>query len=158
MVTGASERVAEVSSALRKAGAEVIAVDDLGKLDAALAGLPPGSLDRYIQMPVHVAARGETVVERVRHFLGNGLPALQDGCEIAAGAWFEQGSGPVQERWYLRAGAGRPACRRGGFGAGDQDPFDNKIAMTSQHAGPTCSATSRHQVGVRMWNAIRSGG
>lgn len=75
LVTGASERVAEMSSALRKAGAEVIAVDDLGKLDAALAGLPPGSLDRYIQMPVHVAARGETVVERVRHFLGNGLPA-----------------------------------------------------------------------------------
>jgi len=41
LVTGASERVAEVSSALRKAGAEVTAVDDLGKLDAALAGLPP---------------------------------------------------------------------------------------------------------------------
>ena len=75
LVTGASERVAEMSSALRKAGAEVIAVDDLGKLDAALAGLPPGSLDRYIQMPVHVAARGETVVERVRHFLEDGLPA-----------------------------------------------------------------------------------
>src|SRR5665647_3077721 len=76
LVTGASERVAEVSSALRKAGAEVTAVDDLGKLDAALAGLPPGSLDRYIQMPVHVAARGETVVERVRHFLGNGPARL----------------------------------------------------------------------------------
>jgi hypothetical protein len=75
LVTGASERVAEVSSALRKAGAEVIAVDDLGKLDAALAGLPPGSLDRYIQMPVHMAARGQTVVERARHFLDNGLPA-----------------------------------------------------------------------------------
>jgi hypothetical protein len=26
-------------------------------------------------MPMHVAARGETVVERVRHFLDNGLPA-----------------------------------------------------------------------------------
>ena len=75
LVTGASERVAKMSSALRKAGAEVIAVDDLGKLDAALAGLPPGSLDRYIQMPVHVAVRGETVVERVRHFLEDGLPA-----------------------------------------------------------------------------------
>jgi hypothetical protein len=75
LVTGASQPVAEVSDALRKAGAEVISVDDLGKLEAALAGLPPGSLSGYVQLPVHVAARGDTVVERVRHFLEDGLLA-----------------------------------------------------------------------------------
>jgi len=75
LVTGATQPVAEVSDALRKAGAEVISVDDLGKLEAALAGLPPGSLSGYVQLPVHVAARGDTVVERVRYFLEDGLLA-----------------------------------------------------------------------------------
>jgi len=75
LVTGATQPVAEVSDTLRKAGAEVISVDDLGKLEAALAGLSPGSLSGYVQLPVHVAARGDTVVERVRHFLEDGLLA-----------------------------------------------------------------------------------
>jgi hypothetical protein len=75
VVTGAAEPVAAVSEALRHAGAEVIAVDDLGKLDAALAGIAPGSLGGYVQLPVHVTARGDTVVERVRNFLQDGLLA-----------------------------------------------------------------------------------
>lgn len=75
VVSGAAEPVAAVSEALRKAGAEVIAVDDLGKLEAALAGVAPGSLAGYVQLPVHVAARGDTVVERVRNFLEDGLLA-----------------------------------------------------------------------------------
>jgi hypothetical protein len=75
VVTGAAQPVAAVSKALRYAGAEVIAVDDLGKLDAAFAGIPPGSLDGYVQLPVHVEARGDTVVERVRNFLQDGLLA-----------------------------------------------------------------------------------
>jgi hypothetical protein len=75
VVTGAAIAVAAVSDALREAGAEVIAVDDLSKLDAALAGISPGSLDGYVQLPVHVEARGDTVVERVRNFLEDGLLA-----------------------------------------------------------------------------------
>ena len=90
VVTGAAEPVAGLSAALRDAGAEVIAVDDPGKLGAALAGIPPHSLDCYVQLPVHVAARGEAVIERVRNFLEDGLlarftaastvlPAMSDG-------------------------------------------------------------------------------
>ena len=75
VVTGAAQPVAAVSKALRHAGAEVIAVDDLGKLDAALAGISAGSLDGYVQLPVHVEARGASVVERVRNFLQDGLLA-----------------------------------------------------------------------------------
>jgi hypothetical protein len=75
VVTGAAQSVAAVSEALRRAGAEVIAVDDLSKLDTAFAGIAPGSLDGYVQMPVHVAARGATVVDRVRNFLDDGLLA-----------------------------------------------------------------------------------
>ena len=74
-VTGATEQVAAVSAALRKAGAEVIAVDDLGALSAAVAGLAPGSLDCYVQLPVHVAPRGNAVIDRVRNFLEDGLLA-----------------------------------------------------------------------------------
>lgn len=93
LVTGAEKPVAEVSDALRKAGAEVIVVDDLGGLESALAGIPPGSLDGYVQLPVHIAARGETVVDRVRNFLEDGLlarfsasatllPALSDDARV----------------------------------------------------------------------------
>lgn len=67
--------MAAVSEALRQAGAEVIAVDDLGKLSAALEDVPPGSLDAYVQLPVALAARGDTVVERVHRFLEDGLLA-----------------------------------------------------------------------------------
>ena len=74
-VTGAAEQVAAVSAALRNAGAEVIAVDDLGALGAAVAGVAPGSLDCYVQLPVHVAARGNAVIDRVRNFLEDGLLA-----------------------------------------------------------------------------------
>lgn len=92
-VTGAAEQVAAVSAALRNAGAEVIAVDDLGSLGAAVAGLTPGSLDCYVQLPVHVAARGKAVIDRVRNFLEDGLlarftaastilPAMSDGGRV----------------------------------------------------------------------------
>ena len=75
VVTGAAEPVTAVSDALRHQGAEVIAVEDLSKLDAALAALAPGSVDGYVQLPVHVAARGGTVVDRVHNFLEDGLLA-----------------------------------------------------------------------------------
>jgi len=90
VVTGAPQWVAAVSAALRDAGAEVTAVDDLRDLGQALSGATPHSMDCYVQLPVHVAARGETVVERVRNFLEDGLlarftsastilPAMSDG-------------------------------------------------------------------------------
>jgi hypothetical protein len=93
LVTGATKPVAEVSDALRKAGAEVVAVDDLRKLEASLTGIQPGSLDGYVQLPVHIAARGDTVVDRVHNFLEDGLlarfsasalilPALSDDARV----------------------------------------------------------------------------
>jgi len=75
VVTGAAAQVAAVSTALREAGAEVIAVADLRQLDAAVAGISPGTLDCYVQLPVHVAARGHAVIDRVRNFLEDGLLA-----------------------------------------------------------------------------------
>jgi len=93
LVTGAVERVAAVSEALRAAGAEVTAADDLAELGPVVAALEPESLDCYVQLPVHVAARGDAVIERVRNFLEDGLlarfgaasvilPALSDGGRV----------------------------------------------------------------------------
>ena len=67
--------MAEVSAALREAGAEVTEVGDLRKLDAVVAGFSPGTLDCHLQLPVQLAARGSTVTERVRNFLQDGLLA-----------------------------------------------------------------------------------
>jgi len=89
VVTGATKPVAAVSEALRNAGAEVIAVDDLSKLDAAFEGIAPGSLDGYVQLPVHVAARGGTVVERVRNFLQDGLLARFEATSVILPAMSE---------------------------------------------------------------------
>ena len=50
-------------------------VDALGALGAAVAGLAPGSLDCYVQLPVQVAPRGNAVIDRVRNFLEDGLLA-----------------------------------------------------------------------------------
>jgi len=75
LVTGATEPVVAVSEALRQAGAEVIAVDDLGKLKAVLEDVPASSLAAYVQLPVTLAARGDSVVERVHRFLEDGLLA-----------------------------------------------------------------------------------
>jgi len=91
MVTGATEPVAAVSEALRQEGAEVIAVDDLSKLDAVLAALAPGSLDGYVQLPVHVAARGSSVVERVRNFLEDGLLARFAASSVLLPAMSDEG-------------------------------------------------------------------
>ena len=85
--------MAAVSAALKDAGAEVTAVDDLRSLEAVLEGITPGSLDCYVQLPVQVAARGKTVIERVRNFLEDGLisrftasstilPAMSDGGRV----------------------------------------------------------------------------
>ena len=75
VVTGAAEWVAAVSAALKDAGAEVTAVDDLRNLAQEVSGISPRTLDCYVQLPVHVAARGEAVIERVRNFLEDGLLA-----------------------------------------------------------------------------------
>ncbi len=50
-------------------------VADLTRLDAAVTGRAPGSLDCYVQLPVDVAPRGSGVIERVRNFLEDGLLA-----------------------------------------------------------------------------------
>jgi len=73
LVTGSPERVEQVVTALRAAGAEAVGRTDLDRLDAELAAFAPGSLAGYVQLPVSLQVTGETVVSRVRGFLESGL-------------------------------------------------------------------------------------
>lgn len=75
LVTGSSERVAAVSTALAARDCEVIPVDDLDTLAKVCASLGPGAIDHYVQLPVNVASSGHTVVSRLQAFLAGGLLA-----------------------------------------------------------------------------------
>lgn len=81
LVSGSDQRVGELAEALREAGAEVLAVDDLERLGATVAELPAGSLDGYVQLPVTVSLSGDSVVRRVRCFLEGGLLSRFDAVQ-----------------------------------------------------------------------------
>jgi hypothetical protein len=73
LITGWAERVGEVAAAFEDAGFTVMPVTDHEKVAEVCASLPPGSVDCYVQLPGRIATRGDTVVERVRNFLTDGL-------------------------------------------------------------------------------------
>jgi len=80
LVSGCDERVAQVAAALSEGG-NVIQIDDPARLRDIVAGLPPGSLSHYIQLPVNVEVSGSTVVGRVESFLQQGLLARFDAAD-----------------------------------------------------------------------------
>lgn len=93
LITGSKESVPEVAAAVSKAGAEPLVVHSLEELNSALAGLEPGSLSHYIQLPVSVYVSGPTITGRVLTFLEEGiigryksgealLPYLKDDASI----------------------------------------------------------------------------
>lgn len=73
LVTGSSDRVAQVGDALEQAGFTVTRVKDGEDIDAACAGIAPETLGCYVQLPHDTKVVGETLVERVREFLTAGL-------------------------------------------------------------------------------------
>jgi hypothetical protein len=73
LISGAEPLAGTVASALRQAGVEVVVTEDVRRVGEAVAGLDPGSVDTYVQLPVSLASRGDTVAARVRQFLSEGL-------------------------------------------------------------------------------------
>ena len=73
LVTGSEDRVSDVGGALEREGFLVTAVDQDEDLDAACEKLGPGGVDCYVQLPVNLSPRGDTVIERVHDFLSAGL-------------------------------------------------------------------------------------
>jgi hypothetical protein len=94
LVTGSPARVDDVAAALEQAGLSVIRVPDPDDLGAACAGIDPGTLSCYVQLPKETKVDAPSLIGRVRQFLAEGLLArfeaasaivplmAQDGCVV----------------------------------------------------------------------------
>ena len=94
LVTGSPVRVDDVATALEQAGLSVIRVPDPDDLGAACAGIDPGTLACYVQLPKETKVDAPSLIGRVRQFLAEGLLArfeaasavvplmAKDGCVV----------------------------------------------------------------------------
>jgi hypothetical protein len=94
LVTGSPLRVDDVAAALEKAGFSVLRVPEPGDVAGACAGIEPGSLACYVQLPKETKVDAPSLIGRVRQFLAEGLlarfesastvvPSLaKDGCVV----------------------------------------------------------------------------
>lgn len=94
LVTGSPARVNDVGAALEQAGLSVIRVPDPEDLGAACAGIDPGTLACYVQLPKETKVDAPSLIGRVRQFLAEGLLArfeaasavvplmAKDGCVV----------------------------------------------------------------------------
>jgi hypothetical protein len=94
LVTGSPVRVDDVAEALEAAGFSVRRAPDPGDLAAACAGIEPGSLACYVQLPKETTVDAPSLIGRVRQFLAEGLLArfeaasavvplmTKDGCVV----------------------------------------------------------------------------
>jgi hypothetical protein len=73
LVTGSAARVEEVSAALEEAGYKVLRVPEPDDVMAACAGIEPGSLACYVQLPKDTRVDAPSLIGRVRQFLAEGL-------------------------------------------------------------------------------------
>jgi hypothetical protein len=94
LVTGSPARVDEVAGALEQAGYRVTKVPEPGDVAGACAGIEPGSLACYVQLPKETRVDAPSLIGRVRQFLEEGLLArfeaastivplmAKDGCVV----------------------------------------------------------------------------
>ena len=94
LVTGSPARVDEVAGALEQAGYRVTKVPEPGDVAGACAGIEPGSLACYVQLPKETRVDAASLIGRVRQFLEEGLLArfeaastivplmAKDGCVV----------------------------------------------------------------------------
>jgi len=94
LVTGSALRVDDVAGALEEAGFSVVRVPEPGDVAEACAGIPPGTLACYVQLPKETKVDAPSLIGRVQQFLAEGLlarfesastvvPCLaKDGCVV----------------------------------------------------------------------------
>jgi hypothetical protein len=75
LVTGSPALVDDVADALEQAGLKVLRAPDPGDLGAAVAGIEPGTLACYVQLPKETKVDSPSLIGRVRQFLAEGLLA-----------------------------------------------------------------------------------
>lgn len=98
LLSGAPERIAQVSKMLRDQDCTVVEVDDLANVPAACAAAGAHAFDAYLQMPAYFAIEGKTALERLHHFYVEGVlarfpamnaavPSLKPGGRITVVPW-----------------------------------------------------------------------
>lgn len=81
LVTGAPARVDDVAAALQEAGYSVVRVPEPDDVAAACAGIEPGTLACYVQLPKETKVDAPSLIGRVRQFLEEGLLARFEQAE-----------------------------------------------------------------------------
>jgi len=89
LVSGTEVLVAQVATALRSRGADVVEVPDLDDVAAACAAAGPRAFDSYVQLPATFQVRGSTAVRRVHHFYAEGVLARFTALDAALPALTE---------------------------------------------------------------------
>ena len=84
LVTGAAARVDDVAAALEDAGYKVVRVPEPGDVAGVCAGMEPGSLDCYVQLPKETPVDAPSLIGRVQQFLTSGLLARFDQAATVA--------------------------------------------------------------------------
>jgi hypothetical protein len=82
LVTGSPVRVDDVAEALEEAGFSVRRAPESDDLAAACAGIEPGSLACYVQLPKETKVDAPTLIGRVRQFLAEGLLARFEAASV----------------------------------------------------------------------------
>jgi hypothetical protein len=78
LVTGSPARVEDVAAALEDAGYTVLRVPEPGSVAEACAGIEPGTLACYVQLPKDTTVDAPSLIGRVQQFLTSGLLARFD--------------------------------------------------------------------------------
>jgi hypothetical protein len=98
LVSGAPERIAQVSQVLRAQDCTVVEVDDLAHVPAACKEAGENAFDAYLQLPASFGIEGSTALERLHHFYVKGVlarfpamdaavPSLKPGGRVTVVAW-----------------------------------------------------------------------
>ena len=75
LVSGIGDLIEPVTEALRARGCTVVVGGDASAVAAAAAEAGPRSFDGYVQLPARFGLLGDTAVDRIHHFVVQGLMA-----------------------------------------------------------------------------------
>jgi hypothetical protein len=92
LVTGSPARVDDVAGALEQAGFKVTKVPEPADLAAVCAGIEPGSLACYVQLPNDTRVDSPSLIGRVRQFLAEGLLARFEAASAVVSLMANDGS------------------------------------------------------------------
>jgi hypothetical protein len=92
LVTGSAARVADVAAALEDAGYTVLQVPEPGDVAEACAGIEPGTLACYVQLPKETPVDAPSLIGRVQQFLTAGLLTRFEQAETVVPCLAKDGS------------------------------------------------------------------